>query len=117
MSTRKKIDENSYKIIKTLAENGMSKTDICKVYGVSKSTCRRVVLSKSLEDYRKMVNEEAAKANAREKERRAEKKETVEVNFSEAQLQIIVELLNSIDAKLRILMDEQADKKHGLFRR
>lgn len=124
MSARTKVDENLYKIIKTLAESGASKTDICELCEVSGSTYHRIMLSSSLKDYRRIVNEGAtAKASARKVERHAEKEEAVEVDPSEAeakvgaQLQTIVELLNSINAKLRTSMSEQTSKKRSLFRR
>lgn len=120
-----KINNDNYALIKMLAENGVTKVAIIKALGISSSTVYRVLASKDIADYRGMVNEqsdekrakktvvEAKPVNEMPKETR-EKKPTID--FSEAQIEIIIEILNKILEKVSIIADN-TDRGRGLFRR
>ena len=123
-----KINGDNYALIKVLAESGITKAAICKALHMSPSTIYRVLGSESIEDYRKQVN--AQSDERRTKQAKVEKSETKTVNemlneayekkptidFSEADIQIIIEILNKILEKVTIIADN-SDRGRGLFRR
>lgn len=136
MATKKyantKVNEQSFNLIKVLAESGMKKSDIAKAMGISYPTIFRVLRSDTLEDYKQFIREKNAKdKQAREANAATatdgiievnvspetySRTETTEIDFSEAQLQIIVELLNQIIDKLSTIIANDSNKSRGLFR-
>lgn len=133
MATKKyantKVNEQSFNLIKVLAESGMKKSDIAKAMGISYPTIFRVLRSDTLEDYKQFIKDKNAKdkqageANAAtatdgiiEVDMSHLRKETTEIDFSEAQLQTIVELLNQIIDKLSTIIANDNNKSRGLFR-
>ena len=133
MATKKyantKVNEQSFNLIKVLAESGMKKSDIAKAMGISYPTIFRVLRSDTLEDYKQFIKEKNAKdkqareANAAtatdgiiEVDMSHLKREAPQINFSEAQLQIIVDLLNQIIDKLSTIIANDNNKSRGLFR-
>lgn len=123
-----KINDDNYALIKVLAESGMTKTAIGKVLQMSSSTIYRVLGSEDINDYRRQVNAQADESRA--KRAKVEKSETKTVNemlnevcekkptidFSEADIQIVVEVLNKILEKVTTIADN-TDRGRGLFRR
>lgn len=123
-----KINGDNYALIKVLAESGMTKTAISKALQMSSSTIYRVLGSENIEDYRRQVNAQADESRA--KRLKAEKSETKTVNemlneayekkptidFSEADIQIVIEILNKILEKVTAIADN-TDRGRGLFRR
>lgn len=122
---RQKINDDNYALIKMLAENGVTKADIKKALGLSASTIYRVLASKDIAEYRDMVNEQSSEKRAKKTVVEAkpvnemlkeayEKKPTID--FSEADIQIVVEILNKILEKVSIIADN-TDRGRGLFHR
>ena len=122
---RQKINDNNYALIKMLAENGVTKADIKKALGLSASTIYRVLASKDIAEYRDMVNTQSDEKRAKKTVVEAkpvnemlkeayEKKPTID--FSEADIQIVVEILNKILEKVSIIADN-TDRGRGLFHR
>lgn len=120
-----KVNDDNYALIKMLAENGVAKADIKKALGLSTSTIYRVLNSRDIAEYRGMVNELSSEKRARKAIVEAkpvnemlkeayEKKPTID--FSEADIQIIVEILNKILEKVSIIADN-TDRGRGLFHR
>ena len=120
-----KINDDNYALIKMLAENGVTKVAIKKALGLSPSTIYRVLASKDIAEYRGMVNEQSDEKRAKKTAVEAkpvnemlkeacEKKPTID--FSEAQIEIIIEILNKILEKVSIIADN-TDRGRGLFRR
>jgi RNA-splicing ligase RtcB len=95
---------------------------------MSSSTIYRVLGSENIEDYRRQVNAQADESRA--KRAKVEKSETKTVNemlnevcekkptidFSEADIQIIIDVLNKILEKVTTIADN-TDRGRGLFRR
>lgn len=122
---RQKINDDNYALIKMLAENGVTKADIKKALGLSASTIYRVLASKDIAEYRDMVNTQSDEKRAKKTVVEAkpvnemlkeayEKKPTID--FSEADIQIVVEILNKILEKVSIIADN-TDRGRGLFHR
>lgn len=120
-----KVNNDNYALIKMLAENGVAKADIKKALGLSTSTIYRVLASKDIAEYRGMVNEQSDERRAKKTVVEAkpvnemlkeayEKKPTID--FSEADIQIVVEILNKILEKVSIIADN-TDRGRGLFHR
>lgn len=120
-----KINGDNYALIKMLAEKGVTKTDIKKALGLSSSTVYRVLASKDIAEYRGMVSTQSDEKRARKVivgakpvnemlKEAFEKKPTID--FSEADIQIIIEVLNKILEKVTIIADN-TDRGRGLFRR
>lgn len=120
-----KVNNDNYALIKMLAENGVAKADIKKALGLSTSTIYRVLNSKDIAEYRGMVNEQSDERRAKKTVVEAkpvnemlkeayEKKPTID--FSEADIQIVVEILNKILEKVSIITDN-TDRGRGLFHR
>lgn len=120
-----KINDDNYALIKMLAENGVTKVAIKKALGLSPSTIYRVLASKDIAEYRGMVNEQSNEKRAKKAvvvvgakpvnemlKEACEKKPTID--FSEADTQIIIELLNKILEKVTIIADNTKPK--GFFR-
>lgn len=120
-----KVNNDNYALIKMLAENGVTKTAIKKALGLSTSTIYRVLNSRDIAEYRGMVNEQSDERRAKKTVVEAkpvnemlkeayEKKPTID--FSEADIQIVVEILNKILEKVSIIADN-TDRGRGLFHR
>ena len=120
-----KINDDNYALIKMLAENGVTKADIKKALGLSASTIYRVLASKDIAEYRGMVSAQSNEKRAKKAIVEAkpvnemlkeayEKKPTID--FSEADIQIVVEILNKILEKVSIIADN-TDRGRGLFHR
>jgi DNA-binding transcriptional MerR regulator len=120
-----KIDEHNYAAIKKLIEAGLTGKEIQKAMGIAPSTFWRIKASASLDEYRHIVNTK----NAAQAQKRAEAKTEgeklidqiaqaeramVEINFTEAQAEVIIEVLNDILRKVSIIADNTKPK--GLFR-
>ena len=133
MATKKyantKVNEQSFNLIKILAEGGMKKCDIAKAMGISYPTIFRVLRSDTLEDYKQFIRDKNVKdkqtreANAAtatdgiiEVDMSHLRRENPQIDFSEAQLQIIVDLLNQIIDKLSTIIANDNNKSRGLFR-
>jgi len=122
-----KINDDNYALIKMLAENGVTKTAIKKALGLSASTIYRVLGSKDIAEYRDMVNEQSDERRAKKATAVVEAKPVNEmlkeayekkptIDFSEADIQIIIEILNKILEKVATIADN-TDRGRGLFRR
>ena len=123
---RQKINDNNYALIKMLAENGVAKADIKKALGLSTSTIYRVLTSKDIAEYRDVVNTQSDEKRAKKAaivdakpvnemlKEAFEKKPTID--FSEADIQIVVEILNKILEKVTTIADN-TDRGRGLFHR
>lgn len=120
-----KINDDNYALIKMLAENGVTKVAIKKALGLSPSTIYRVLASKDIAEYRGMVNEQSNEKRAKKavvvvgaKPVNEMLKESFEkkpaIDFSEADTQIIIELLNKILEKVTLIADNTKPK--GFFR-
>lgn len=120
-----KINDDNYALIKMLAENGVAKADIKKALGLSTSTIYRVLNSRDIAEYRGMVNELSSEKRAKKTVVEAkpvnemlkeayEKKPTID--FSEADIQIVIEVLNKILEKVTVIADN-TDRGRGLFHR
>ena len=118
-----KINDNNYALIKMLAENGVTKADIKKALGLSGSTVYRVLASKDIAEYRGMVNTQSDEKRAKKaivdaKPVNEMLKEAFETEpttgLSEAQAEIIIEILNKILEKVSLIADNTKPK--GFFR-
>ena len=120
-----KINDDNYALIKVLAESGMTKAAICKALHMSPSTIYRVLGSEDINDYRRQVNAQSDEKRAKKAvvvvgakpvnemlKESFEKKPTID--FSEADTQIIIELLNKILEKVTLIADNTKPK--GFFR-
>lgn len=118
----RKIDEHSYNAIKTLISTGLSGREIQRAMNISQATFWRIKTSETLEQYRQLVSEK----NYPQKhlpEKDDEQRITdmisettitpIGVNFTEAQAENIVEVLNKILEKVSIIADNTKPK--GLF--
>lgn len=120
-----KINNDNYALIKMLAENGVTKVAIKKALGLSPSTIYRVLASKDIADYRGMVNEQSDEKRAKKTVVEAKPvnemlKEAYErkptIDFSEADIQIVIEVLNKILETVTTIADN-TDRGRGLFHR
>ena len=123
-----KIDSHNYNAIKRLIEVGITGKEIKRIMKISPSTYARIRASESLEDYRRTVSmsnkNSQAKRNAEQKTAKAEpEQKKAVVEFSEIefkshvgpQLNVIIELLQTINRKLGPEPKEEP-KKRGFFR-
>ena len=118
----RKIDEHSYNAIKTLISTGLSGREIQRAMNISQATFWRVKTSETLEEYRQLLDE---KNNAQKRLPKKDDEQRITdmisettitpigVNFTEAQAENIVEVLNKILEKLSIIADNTKPK--GLF--
>lgn len=110
-----KINEDNYALIKMLAENGVTKTAIKKALGLSPSTIYRVLASKDIAEYRGMVNDQSDEKRARKAVVIAKEnlEQTPAFDFTEARIEIIIEILNKILEKVSLIADNTKPK--GFF--
>lgn len=118
----RKIDEHSFNATKTLISTGLSGREIQRAMNISQATFWRIKTSETLEEYRQLVNEKNYPQKYLSKKTDGEdivvainEAATVlaESNFTEAQDENIVEVLNKILDKLSIIADNTKPK--GLF--
>lgn len=117
-----KIDQHNFNAVKTLINTGLSGREIQRALGISPSTFHRIKTSETLEEYRQVVNQKNyAQKHAPEKtggERIVEAINAavttpLEINFTEAQAEIVIEILNKILAKVSLIADNTKPK--GFF--
>lgn len=118
----RKIDEHNFNAIKTLINTGLSGREIQRAMNISQATLWRIKTSETLEQYRQLVLEKNfPQKHLPEKDEDQRIMETISettitpigVNFTEAQAENIVEVLNKILEKLSIIADNTKPK--GLF--
>lgn len=118
----RKIDEHSFNAIKTLINTGLSGREIQRAMNISQTTFWRIKASETLEQYRQLVSEKNyPQKHLSEKDEGQRIMETISettitpigVNFTEAQAENIVEVLNKILEELSIIADNTKPK--GLF--
>lgn len=119
----RKIDEHSFNAIKKLVETGLTGREIQRAMNISASTFWRVKAAETLADYKKYMAVKNDKYLRREEnteeqeitEAISESTSTpLEVNFTEAQAEIVIEVLNKILDKVTIIADNTKPK--GFFR-
>ena len=117
-----KIDEHSFNAVKTLISTGLSGREIQRALGISQSTFWRIKSSETLEEYRQAVNQKNYAQKHLPEETEGEKvaeqiaeaaRASVEINFTEAQAEIVIEILNKILEKVSLIADNTKPK--GFF--
>ena len=118
----RKIDEHSFNAIKTLISTGLSGREIQQAMNISQATLWRVKTSETLEQYRQLVLEKNyPQKHLSEKDDGQRITDMISettitpigVNFTEAQAENIVEVLNKILEKVSTIADNTKPK--GLF--
>lgn len=118
----RKIDEHNFNAIKTLINTGLSGREIQRAMNISQATLWRIKTSETLEQYRQLVLEKNfPQKHLSEKDDGQRIMETISettitpigVNFTEAQAENIIEVLNKILEKVSIIADNTKPK--GLF--
>lgn len=114
----RKIDEHSFNAVKTLINTGLSGREIQRAMSISQSTYWRIKSSETLEEYRAVVLQKNAPSKT-EGEKVAEQiaeaaRASVEINFTEAQAEIVIEVLNKILEKVSLIAGNTKPK--GFFR-
>lgn len=118
----RKIDEHNFNAIKTLINTGLSGREIQRAMNISQATLWRIKTSETLEQYRQLVLEKNfPQKHLSEKDDGQRITDMISettitpigVNFTEAQAENIVEVLNKILEKLSIIADNTKPK--GLF--
>lgn len=113
----RKIDEHSFNAVKTLINTGLSGREIQRAMSISQSTYWRIKKSETLDEYRATVLQKNAPSKT-EGEKVAEQiaeaaRATVEINFTEAQAEVVIEILNKILEKVSLIADNTKPK--GFF--
>lgn len=117
-----KIDEHSFNAVKTLISTGLSGREIQRALSISPSTFHRIKSSETLEEYRQVVNmKNSAQKHLPEKTEGERIVEAInaavttplEINFTEAQAEIVIEVLNKILEKVSLIADNTKPK--GFF--
>jgi len=113
----RKIDEHSFNAVKTLIDTGLSGREIQRAMNISQSTFWRIKKAEDLDEYRTFVLQKNTSSKT-EGERIAEAiSESVttplEINFTEAQAEIVIEVLNKILEKVSLIADNTKPK--GFF--
>jgi IS30 family transposase len=117
-----KIDQHNFNAVKTLISTGLSGREIQRALGISPSTFHRIKSSETLEEYRQAVNQKNyAQKHLPEKTEGQRIAEAIneavttplEINFTEAQAEIVIEILNKILAKVSLIADNTKPK--GFF--
>jgi DNA-binding MarR family transcriptional regulator len=121
--TYHKIDQHNFNAVKTLINTGLSGREIQRALGISPSTFHRIKASETLEEYRQVVNQKNNPQKYFPEKTEGEKiveqiaeaaRASVEINFTEAQAEIVIEVLNKILEKVSLIADNTKPK--GLFR-
>ena len=113
----RKIDEHSFNAVKTLINTGLSGREIQRAMSISQSTYWRIKKSETLDEYRATVLQKNAPSKT-EGEKVAEQiaeaaRASVEINFTEAQAEIVIEVLDKILEKVSLIADNTKPK--GFF--
>lgn len=113
----RKIDEHSFNAVKTLINTGLSGREIQRAMSISQSTYWRIKKSETLDEYRATVLQKNAPSKT-EGEKVVEQiaeaaRASVEINFTEAQAEIVIEVLNKILEKVSLIADNTKPK--GFF--
>ncbi len=118
-----KIDEHSFNAVKTLINTGLSGREIQRALSISPSTFHRIKSSETLEEYRQAVNQKNYTQKHLPEETEGERivkaineavSTPLEINFTEAQVEIVIEILNKILEKVSLIADNTKPK--GFFR-
>lgn len=114
----RKIDEHSFNAVKTLISTGLTGREIQRAMNISQSTFWRIKKAEDLDEYRAFVLQKNTSSET-EGEKVAEQiaeaaRASVEINFTEAQAEIVIEILNKILAKVSLIADNTKPK--GFFR-
>lgn len=114
----RKIDEHSFNAVKTLINTGLSGREIQRAMSISQSTYWRIKKAETLDEYRAFVLQKNTPSKT-EGEKIAGQiadaaRASVEINFTEAQAEIVIEILNKILEKVSIIADNTKPK--GFFR-
>lgn len=114
----RKIDEHSFNAVKTLISTGLTGREIQRAMNISQSTFWRVKKAEDLDEYRALVLQKNTSSET-EGEKVAEQiaeaaRASVEINFTEAQAEIVIEILNKILEKVSLIADNTKPK--GFFR-
>lgn len=113
----RKIDEHSFNAVKTLINTGLSGREIQRAMSISQSTYWRIKKSETLDEYRATVLQKNTPSKT-EGEKVAEQiaeaaRASAEINFTEAQAEIVIEVLNKILEKVSLIADNTKPK--GFF--
>lgn len=114
----RKIDEHSFNAVKTLISTGLTGREIQRAMNISQSTFWRIKKAEDLDEYRAFVLQKNTSSET-EGEKVAEQiaeaaGASVEINFTEAQAEIVIEILNKILEKVSLIADNTKPK--GFFR-
>lgn len=118
----RKIDEHSFNAIKKLVETGLTGKEIQRAMNISASTFWRVKASENLADYKSYMAAKNNKYNHPEEKTEGQKiveainaavTTPLEINFTEAQAEIVIEVLNKILEKVSLIADNTKPK--GFF--
>lgn len=114
----RKIDEHSFNAVKKLISTGLTGREIQRAMNISQSTFWRIKKAEDLDEYRAFVLQKNT-SNKTEGEKIVEQiaeaaRASVEINFTEAQAEIVIEVLNKILEKVSIIADNTKPK--GFFR-
>lgn len=114
----RKIDEHSFNAVKTLISTGLTGREIQRAMNISQSTFWRIKKAEDLDEYRAFVLQKNTSSET-EGEKVAEQiaeaaRASVEINFTEAQAEIVIEILNKILEKVSLIADNTKPK--GFFR-
>lgn len=113
----RKIDEHSFNAVKTLISTGLTGREIQRAMNISQSTFWRIKKAEDLDEYRAFVLQKNTSSET-EGEKVAEQiaeaaRASVEINFTEAQAEIVIEILNKILEKVSLIADNTKPK--GFF--
>lgn len=114
----RKIDEHSFNAVKTLISTGLTGREIQRAMNISQSTFWRIKKAEDLDEYRAFVLQKNTSSET-EGEKVAEQiaeaaRASVEINFTEAQAETVIEILNKILEKVSLIADNTKPK--GFFR-
>ncbi len=118
-----KIDQHNFNAVKTLISTGLSGREIQRALGISPSTFHRIKSSETLEEYRQAVNQKNYTQKHLPEKTEGQRiveaiseaaSASLEINFTEAQAEIVIEVLNKILEKVSLIADNTKPK--GLFR-
>ena len=113
----RKIDEHSFNAVKTLINTGLSGREIQRAMSISQSTYWRIKKAEDLDEYRSFVLQKNTSSKT-EGEKIVDQiaeaaRATVEINFTEAQAEVVIEILNKILEKVSLIADNTKPK--GFF--
>ena len=114
----RKIDEHSFNAVKTLISTGLTGREIQRAMNISQSTFWRIKKAEDLDEYRAFVLQKNTSSET-EGEKIVEQiaeaaRASGEIDFTEAQAEIVIEILNKILEKVSLIADNTKPK--GFFR-